>query len=180
MSKRKTPGYKASRGNSLISAAKVSGKTSGSISMDRELRRLGVQIASEAKPIHFGTPSRTAGSSQKSSGGLLSQLLRKTSSQGVSGLVGSGLLGVFGKSLISGVGSLVGGSAVEMPAVNRFSLPDSQNRTIDIGSSRSLRATETTTSPSNQTYSDRNAEIVRVVKQALLTSSQLNDVISEI
>ena len=182
MSKRRILSSKAYRSNSLLSATRVNTKSNGSISADRELKRLGSQVGFEAKPIEFGSPSNAGGSSQKSSGGLLSQLLTRQSSSVISGLVGGGLFGLVGHSLFSGIGSLFGGAKQLDDPLERFSLPDSQNRTLDVAMSQAKQVQQASgnTNANGQGYSDRNAEIVRVVKQALLTSSQLNDIISEI
>jgi hypothetical protein len=117
----------------------------------------------------------TGGSSSLLSGGLLS----------------NGALGFVGKLL-----SLFGGHKSTPAAPTPFVMPASQQQTLNVGSAVSgssvslgLQSSPNSGSHSGPLYqtgsmgnghSTQSAQVVQIVKQALLTSSSLNDVISEI
>jgi hypothetical protein len=152
--------------------------------------------------IHFGTPSSTR-TSASASGNSWSKFVTQTASGGLGSALGNG----FGS--IGGLGSLVsslvnlfgGGSKAARPPLVRFGLPDSQSQTVYLGSQTnsvlqgvaseqsiksdprpiyaSAGAQETNSSGSTSKIADPSA-IIQIVKQALLNSSSLNDVISEI
>jgi hypothetical protein len=145
------------------------------------------------RSIGFGSPSspRTAASS---SGVDWGNLLQKTASGGLSAAAGGGLLDALGGigGLISSIAGLFGGGKKALPPLTRFALPSSQSRTLyvggaDVGNSHlnGIGAGGGSGSPNalnnvpsgNQLSSEH---IIQTVRQALLTSSSLNDVISEI
>jgi hypothetical protein len=104
-------------------------------------------------------------------------LLKSTTSGG--GLVGT-LASVAGFGpIISGIASLFGGggSKTSEPLV-QFQLPASQQQVITIGGSAPNPAIYGP--PSATSAAQQNAQIINTVKQALLNSSVLNDVIAEI
>lgn len=184
MSKRKSTKSGASRASdltNLVSASIRISKTSTKLAANRELTSLGLQVNPQARSIQFGSPSSSGTTARQGSNGLLSGLLKSNSSSAISGLIGGGLFGFLGKSLVSGLGDLFGSSTSELDPLVRFELPESQNSTVDVGANRpSGQTTATPQVVAGRSYSDRNALIIRTVKQALLTSSQLNDIISEI
>lgn len=147
--------------------------------------------------IQFGKPSSSRSSTSASSD--LSKLLKTTESSGLSSLFGGGgLLG--GLTGLGGLGSLLsglfGGGSKSVPPIPLFSLPQISQETYSIGTSGSISAN--TSNPisarsSNATSSAQqdpgiysspsmagNARIAQAVKTAILSSSSLNDVISEI
>jgi hypothetical protein len=120
------------------------------------------------KGIQFGLPSNTGVKLSSSAGtGNEWTSLIKTASGGAADLIVGGFLESGVNSLISGLTSLFGGGKNEAPLV-RFTLPNSQQQTMYVNSG-GLSA-----SASFQT------NVAQAVKNALLTSSSLNDVISEI
>jgi hypothetical protein len=164
-----------------------------------DMKASGISGTPLPKSIQFGTPSSTRTTSS-SNGNSWSKLLTQTASGGLASALGNG----FGS--IGGLGSVVaglvhlfgGGSKPETPPLVRFQLPNSQTQTVYIGSQRtsvlqgaafeqSIKAdsqpiyssTGTHMSASPSQHVDA-ATIVQTVKQALLSSSSLNDVISEI
>ena len=165
----------------LVSASIRPKVGSTRLAADQDLRALGLQMLPTARPIQFGSPSSSSITSSQGSGGLLSNLLSSGSSSVVSGLIGGGLFGFLGKSLVAGLGGLFAPSKQEFEPLSRFSLPESQNIAVDVAQSRIFdRPAAAARLNVSRGYSDRNTEILRTVKQALLTSNQLNDIISEL
>jgi hypothetical protein len=130
------------------------------------------------------------------SGSQWGNLLGAASSGGASsvlsgGILSSGALGFVGKLL-----SLFGGSKPAPAAPTPFVMPASQQETLNVGSSTGSSSVSLgvqgsanaggTNGPVYQVNSTPNdhaaqsTQVVSIVKQALLTSSSLNDVISEI
>ncbi|MBV9157703.1 MAG: hypothetical protein JO097_15675 [Acidobacteriaceae bacterium] len=153
--------------------------------------------------INFGRPSgRSTSSSQSGSG--WTNLLKESASGGVSGALGGGLESIGGLGfLVSGLLNLFGGGNGKKtpPPLIDFQLPASQEQTMYLSSRGNVAyqgAAEETPNPSTgytgiytsparttppstvQVSQNRNAEIVQAVKNALLNSSSLNDVIAEI
>ncbi len=168
---------------------------SSSLGTSSDGRSLPLSSTGTAKSIEFGSPSsnRLTGSQGT---GEWTNLLKQTASGGLSSALGGGAL-----SGVGGVGALVSafaelfhsGVKVEAP-LTLFRLPDSQSETILAAPNQTRTAQEGTrsggiyTAPSNssaqighgQLSSAQNAQITEAVKQALLNSSSLNDVIAEI
>ena len=151
------------------------------------------------KEIQFGHPSSSgakASSSTLSSSGVLSALGRSASG-GVENLLGNvGNLGGIG-SLVTTLFHLFGGSGKSTPPpLVRFQLPSAQEQTayvsfsgqstysgnvVENGNSQSGSGSYGATSHGGgQAQRYQSGEIAQAVKTALLTSSTLNDVISEI
>ena len=147
--------------------------------------------------LRFGAPSsnRSAATQNPSE---WTNLLKQTASGGLASAFGGGggLL-----SAVSGVGGLVssivglfGGSHKTAAPLSLFALPNSQNREVSakvaqggtqvMGQQGGAYGTQSTVSPSSepnhQPYQFQSAQIAQAVKQALLNSSSLNDVIAEI
>lgn len=158
--------------------------------------------------LSFGKPS-SAGTTTSSSSSILTNLLKQTASGGIASALGGGLGGLLGLgSIISGFVSLFGGGKSALPALVQFQAPASQDVVSYVGSasrsstpssqdvasyvgsgSRSSASTSATNSsttnvaagqPSGAAYQYQSAQIAGAVKQALLNSSSLNDVIAEI
>jgi len=130
------------------------------------------------------------------SGSQWGNLLGAASSGGASsllsgGILSSGALGFVGKLL-----SLFGGSKSAPPAPTPFVMPASQQQSLNVGTTGAASSVTLGVQSSvnagtstgavyqiNSTPNDQagqSAQVVNIVKQALLTSSSLNDVISEI
>jgi hypothetical protein len=180
-------------------ASSHSGKL-GSVRGFSDTKLSGLHTKAETGELRFGShSSRTTGTS--SSGFKWSSILEQAGSGGLASAFGGGggLLGGFG-SLLSGLASLFGvGSNRTAPALVQFQLPTVQNQVISLGgmgggftSGESRPAAYTPGGiyglqgqqgsgsvrfPANQ---HQKTQIIQTVKQALLNSSSLNDVIAEI
>jgi hypothetical protein len=134
---------------------------------------------STGQPINFGRASRAA-TRTSSSPSRFSQFLSGSSSGGLGGTV-SQALGFGGGigSLISGLASLFGGGKTAPPALVAYQLPTSQSQTITTGSTVSTPGVYGGPSPVSP-FENHSGQIVQSVKQALLNSSSLNDVIAEL
>ena len=132
-----------------------------------------------ASPINFGNASRASTRNPQSSNAW-SNLLSATTSGGMAGTL-SGVAGFSGgiSSLISGLTSLLGGGKTAPPALAAYQLPRAQQETISTGSSVSTPGVYGGP-PSATPFAAPSGQIVQAVKQALLNSSSLNDVITEL
>lgn len=165
-----------------------------------DIRAFTINGAAEAKGIQFGGPSSTRTSSPTTQSGW-SNVLTQVATNGAANTFRSALGSIGGLgSLISGIFHMFSGgnSKASLPPLVRFQLPSSQTETAYIGSQsrtvlagagtqQSIRSTtqpiyapagtqkSATSSPVYDT-----AAITQAVKQALLNSSSLNDVIAEI
>ena len=156
--------------------------------------------------ISFGSPSSSASNTSNSSGSEWGNLLKQTTSGGIS----SFFTGTFGSvggigCLISGIVGLFGGGGKSTPPpLVRFQRPTSQQQTVYVNSestavyqgsvvdsstsSRMNTGIYSTSAPmSNTEYASngewlqqQSAQIAQAVKNAILNSSSLNDVIAEI
>ena len=137
---------------------------------------------SKAAPqaINFGRASRAATKNPQSSSAFSRLLSSSTSNGGLGGTISQavGLGGGIG-SLISGLSSLFGGGKTAPPPLPAYQLPTSQSQTITTGST--VAAVGVYGGPSMPTtFGNQEGQIVQSVKQALLNSSSLNDVIAEL
>lgn len=135
--------------------------------------------AGTVQPINFGKASRAATRNVQTSS-KWSSLLSSTTSGGLAGTL-SGAAGFSGgiSSIISGLTSLFGGGKTAPPALVAYQLPTSQQQTISTGSSVSTPGVYG--GPASTTsFQSQNGQVVQSVKQALLNSSSLNDVIGEL
>lgn len=170
-------------------------KTVSQVSASRNLKagtssdvsRLSVGTQISAKPLQFGSPSQKASSLNSKSTSSWTALLGSISSSGISDLLGGGGLLSSGLDyLTNGLESLLGGGDdSSAQALTPFALPDSRDQAIDIDNSQtSGRSTIPSGAYNNSTLSQLSqtskAQIVQTVKNALLTSSSLNDVIGEL
>jgi hypothetical protein len=149
-----------------------------------------------ATGLRFGSPSSSATATSSSSGSQWTNLLTQTARGGVSSALGGGLKDIGGiASIVSGFIGLFGGGKSAPPPLVRFEAPASQNQTAFVGSttgparwldsgaahSASSKGIYATGSESNvQSLQYQSSQIAQAVKQALLNSSSLNDVIAEI
>jgi hypothetical protein len=177
-----------SDGGSSTALPKISSLSSATKTLSLSAKPLGTALA-------FGKPSST-GTATSSAGSVLTGLLKQTASGGIAGALGGGLSGLFGLgSIISGFVSLFGGGKSALPPLVQFQEPAAQDLISYISSgsrssapaaasSVSVSSSGTTNTPGGQqttsTYQYQSTQIAQAVKQALLNSSSLNDVIAEI
>jgi hypothetical protein len=142
------------------------------------------------KGVDFGHPSSTPKVTSSAGGNAWVGALKTVASGGgVTGLFGSvlGNLGGIG-GIVSGIASLFGkGEKAPPPPLVEFKLPEPQQQTVFLGTGQvvqngnALQASAPVAQPSG-TGSSRyqSAQIAQAVKLAILNSSSLNDVISEL
>jgi hypothetical protein len=157
-----------------------------------DLQKLSLNARVMPESIQFGSPSNSGSSSSGSTtANEWSNLLKKTASGGISNLLGGGAIRLGIDSLVSSLGNLFSGDNDQASVpVSRFALPSSQQQTIYLSSpSTGVRSGTGTTMTADgygqvtnkgQFAQVQNTQIVQAVKNALLTSSSLNDVISEL
>ena len=103
-------------------------------------------------------------SSVQTASGEWASLMKKITGRSVSSFLGLG-------SLFGGIASLFGGgSSRTLPALQLFELNDSIDQTVQVQTRPMTRSTQTLDP----------AAVAKAVKTAMLTSSTLNDVISEL
>lgn len=148
-----------------------------------------------ASGLRFGGSS-SSGTSSSGTGSQWTNLLKQTARGGISSALGGGLKDIGGiASIVSGFVGLFGGGKSTPPPLVHFEAPASQNQTAFIGSATgpanwSESGTSAHTSSKGiyasgqesnvQSLQYQSAQIAQAVKQALLNSSSLNDVIAEI
>lgn len=108
---------------------------------------------------------------------------------GIASAFGGGLSSIAGLGgLVSGLLGLFGGGKTQPPPLVRFQLPAAQEGNISINGTQSssqvygsnLQASTSTAETKAPVQSTSSQQIVQTVKEALLNSSSLNDVIAEI
>jgi hypothetical protein len=154
--------------------AKVTPVRSGVLSKTSGFSKSGPQSVS------FGRASRAATRNPTSSSTFSRLLSSGTSGSGLGSTVSQalGFSGGIG-SLISGVESFFGGGKTVPPALSAYQLPSSQTQVISTGSTISTPGVYG--GPAAITpFENQSGHIVQSVKQALLNSSSLNDVIAEL
>lgn len=135
---------------------------------------------SAPQSINFGRASRAATRNPKTTSTFSQLFSSSTSSGGLGGTISqaAGFGGGIG-SLISGLTSLFGGGKTAPPALTAYQLPTSQVQTVSTGSVVSTPGVYGGPSASSS-FEAQSGQIVKSVKQALLNSSSLNDVIAEL
>lgn len=162
-----------------------------------DTRLLSFSAKESPSGISFGKPSSMK-STTSTSGSVWTNLLTHASSGGLTGALTGGFGAIGGiASLVSGIMSLFGGGSGKnnIPPLVQFQLPASQDETLYVASkgvsssgtlalnpteAPSVQNTTRTQTPANQPVQYRSGEIAQAVKNALLNSSSLNDVIAEI
>jgi hypothetical protein len=159
------------------------------------------------RSIEFGKPSQSSSKPSSSSGSEWTNLLKHTASGGIASALSGGLGSIGGlTSLISGIMHLFGGGGGKkaLPPLVDFRLPESQQQTLFLSSKRnslhqgSVAETTGVRSPGAGMYGNANqrhtsgpssgtqwieeqsGQIAEAVRNALLNSSSLNDVIGEL
>jgi hypothetical protein len=150
-----------------------------------------------ATGLRFGGSSSSGTTSSGTGSSQWTNLLKQTASGGISSALGGGLKDIGGiTSIVSGFINLFGGGKSAPPPLVHFEAPASQNQTAFVGSATgAAKWAESGTSahgassqgiyasgqePNVQSLQYQSAQIAQAVKQALLNSSSLNDVIAEI
>ncbi len=161
-------------------------------SVAQDLHKLALGGFSLGDQRSFGAPTDSGtAKAANSTGGDWNRLIQKTITNGSSQILGGGLLGSGLSSLFSAVFHLFrGGSQNHAPVLQRFSLPQAEQRTIDTAQNSVPRERA---SSSNYTLTNLppaeagpasaingQAAVVRAVRNALLTSSSLNDIVGEL
>lgn len=133
-----------------------------------------------AQGVNFGRASRAATRNPTSTSAFSNLLSGATSGGGLGGTLSSAAGFGFGiGSLISGLASLFGGGKTAPPALVAYQLPTSQEQTVSTGSV--VSAPGVYGGPAAATpFENQGGQLVQSVKQALLNSSSLNDVIAEL
>lgn len=146
--------------------------------------------------LRFGGSS-SLGTTSSGNGSQWTNLLKQTAKGGVSSALGGGLKDVGGiASIVSGFLSLFRGGKEAPPPLVHFEAPAPQNRTVFLGAamgpaqwSESGTSAHSSSSkgiyasgqePNVQSLQYQSSQIAQAVKQALLHSSSLSDVIAEI
>jgi hypothetical protein len=141
--------------------------------------------------------SSSSGTTPSATGSQWTNLLKQTARGGISSALGGGLKDIGGiASIVSGFIGLFGGGKSAPPPLVHFETPASQNQTAFVGTTTApAKWVDSGTSahailsagiyasgqePNVQSLQYQSAQIAQAVKQALLNSSSLNDVIAEI
>lgn len=157
--------------------------------------------------IQFGRPSQSSSKAASSSESEWTNLLKQTASGGIASALSGGLGSIGGLgSLISGIVHLFGGgnSKKTPPPLVQFHLPASQEQSLSVSSrgnsvhqgsvvegtgpgtpgagiyGNASQLHTSGSSPSTQWIQEQSGQIAEAVKNALLNSSSLNDVIGEL
>ena len=156
------------------------------MSNSRDIKGTGSAGFGGSKAIDFGSPSDKGQThSLQSTGTTWGSLFKSTASGGVSSALGGGLGSVLGiGGIVSGFMSLFGGGKDTPTPLQRFSLSASKNGTVYVGNGSSAVYQGVSEvgvaghASSGGIY--RTTDIAQAVKTALLNSSSLNDVITEL
>lgn len=147
--------------------------------------------------LRFSGSSSAGATTSSGAGSQWTNLLKQTARGGIASALGGGLKDIGGiASIVSGFIHLFGGGKSAPPPLVHFEAPASQNQTVFVGSATapgkwadSGASSHSTSSkgiyasgqePNLQSLQYQSAQIAQAVKQALLHSSSLNDVIAEI
>ncbi len=163
--------------SSLFSPAPTQTRTELSPGAESSFTALTFSTKNAVTGIQFGSPS-SARVTATSSSGSWTTVLKQTLSGSVNGAGHSGGLGLVAGvtgigGLISSLSHLFSGGKSAPPPLTEFQLPETQQQVISIGGAGSPNL-----AGANLTY--QSTQIAQAVKQALLNSSSLNDVIAEI
>ena len=196
LSNGKTAGSVSAQLNLINQSEKVITNGSAKLARLGDVKAVALSSVVSSTGIKFGTPS-SATTKGSTSGSQWSSILQNTASGGVTNAFGGGLLDLGGiGTLFSGISSLFGGKSAS-PALVQYQEPLPQNQTISISSLSTPKSgssggskTQSVVSAgptiygsgqgNNAPFQYQSTQIAQAVKQALLTSSSLNDVISEV
>jgi hypothetical protein len=184
----------ASRNLLSLTQSNSANKRSGSRLVSfNDLRRGSLSGDPMVKEINFGRFSAASTSTtSKSSGSIWQGALKSVASgNGLAGLIGGGLASFTNiGGIVSGIKSLFHiGEKAAPPPLAQFQLPESRQQTVVLGNGSAVRidnakqvsSTTATTQSSNSVPTQyQSSQITQAVKLALLHSSSLNDIISEL
>jgi hypothetical protein len=162
------------RSQSVASASLSPGRSN-------EMRSVSVNERTVAQGIRFGSPSQTTtntGTTRSQTN--WTQLLGRAATGGVTSALGGGVASLGLSPIVSGILSLFQGEDKTPPPLTRFELPASQDRTITVGAAPTSTAQVSPAEVNTQWFLDRSNDIAKAVRSAMLNSSSINDVISEI
>ncbi len=182
----------------LLNPTASSATASGKPVSPKDTKALSMNGKDSSTGILFGSPSSLRTSSASTSNSW-TNLLTQTASGGLSSALGGGL-GLAGLGgLVTGLLSLFGGGKSTPPPLVQFQLPESQQETVYAGSGGSTSYQGTTVVPPSASpggsgiYASgvpraprpvalqyQSSQLAQAVKNAVLNSSSLNDVIAEI
>jgi hypothetical protein len=188
-----------SPGKSSVSNTPAPSSKTLSPAASTDLRSQSLQTAGTVKSgINFGAPSSNKSVSSQGTSEW-TNLLKQTVSGGVASALGGGLTSAIGGlgGLVSSIASLFGGGTKAEAPLQLFQLPNSQNETVSIRSSASgsgptdaktsgaygsIQSSSVSASEGDHSLLPQyqSTQVAQAVKQALLNSSSLNDVIAEI
>ena len=188
----------------------VTGSTAGTTSNSSRAFAPGTQsglkgssltASSSLTGIRFGNAPGSALTSSATGGQWANLLKQAASGSGVASAFSGGLSGLGGiGSIVSGIMGLFGGNKNSLPALTAFHLPDSQEHSASVRAasysvntgqiSSSATADGANGSPGtaqsassnfdSQWFLDNSNNIAQAVKNAMLNSNSLNDVVSEV
>ena len=171
---------------SLINDTKTGIRSPLKAGTSHDMRALSFGTHTIPKEIQFGRPSNSRTSSSSSSNPVAS-LLKQTVSGGIANAVTGGLGGIAGiGGIVSGILGLFGGHSTNtLPPLVRFQLPRSQQQTVYVSSGGRVTYSgdaveQQSSSVQEPSLQYQSSQIAQAVKNALLNSSSLNDVIAEI
>ena len=171
-------------------------------SASREILKPGGNTEVRSKPfgskisaagILFGSPSNSRNSAP--AGSIWSSLVSQAGSGNIGSIASGDGLNLLGSlsgagGLLSSLAGLFGGGKNTPPPLVEFQLPQSQQQTVYVGSNltpgnhpafaQPLNPQATVAGSQAASSQYQSAQVVQAVKQALLNSSSLNDVIAEI
>jgi hypothetical protein len=157
------------------------------VSTSVDLSRLSIASQLAPKPVQFGSPSSKGSSTTSSnkSAGSWASLLGNMATGGISDLLGGGAMSSGLDYFVTGIESLFGGSTTSpADSLTRFELPDAQTQTIYANQIQTSANVATRSgmyaNAQSQVGQMSQAMIVQTIKNALLTSSGLNDVIGQL
>ncbi len=186
--------------NTLLMPVSGVTETTPQAGRSSDARTLSVAETIKSASINFGTPSSTRTTASQS-GSEWTNLLKQTASGGIASALSGGLGSIGGLgSLISGIVSLFGGGKKTAAPLVEFQLPASVDQTVYLNSGGKTvypgNSVEPSTAPNagggtyttgeqgsesrGQALQYQSTQIAAAVKNALLNSSSLNDVIAEI
>jgi hypothetical protein len=146
-----------------------------------------------ARGLNFGSMHTKPGGSSSSPGSQWTNLLNSASG-GASSILGGGLFLIGGLGFIGKLFNLFGGAKTPPVAPTQFQSPVSQHASLNITTPGTVSSISSGAHPVNSSsggayeqigsptanHATQSAQVIQIVKQALLTSSSLNDVISEL
>lgn len=171
--------------NILKAISRVPSSSALKVRGSGELKPLAPGQGLAATPLRFGSPSsRGSAGARKKTESSWTGLLGNIAGGGVSDLLGGGILSSGLDHLIGGFENLFGGGSTASQALTTFELADTQEQSIVVNNGQPTSASANPSGMYNNSTAQvsqvSRASVVQTVRNALLTSSSLNDVIGEL